>query len=65
MDATNECTEPGVPKRELGVFRGSILFKPGWDDPMTDDELAEWYGAPFSTGDETPVVSPTKPGSDR
>ncbi len=31
----------------LGSARGTIEFKEGWDDPMTEEELAEWYDGPI------------------
>ena len=31
-------------QRILGQARGEIIFSPGWDDPMTEEELAE-FGA--------------------
>lgn len=26
-------------QRQLGTATGMIRYKPGWDDPLTDDEL--------------------------
>jgi prevent-host-death family protein len=40
-------------KRILGQGRGLIKFLPGWDDPMTEEELAEWYDSPIFP-DEAP-----------
>jgi antitoxin (DNA-binding transcriptional repressor) of toxin-antitoxin stability system len=36
-------------RREVrfGTARGMIELLPGWDDPMTEEELAEWYDAPL------------------
>ena len=31
-------------KRVLGSAAGTITLKPGWDDPMTEEELAEFIG---------------------
>lgn len=44
-----ERGESPRPKRELGLFKGQIVLHPGWDDPMTEEELADWYDAPFTT----------------
>lgn len=35
------------PRRVFGSTRGQIKLLPGWDDPMTDEELAEWYDSPI------------------
>ena len=32
------------PKPILGSARGTIKFQPGWDDPLTDKEIAEIFG---------------------
>jgi prevent-host-death family protein len=32
------------PKPILGSARGTIQFQPGWDDPLTDKEVAEIFG---------------------
>ena len=32
-------------KRVLGSARGTITFKPGWDAPLTERELAEMLGS--------------------
>jgi prevent-host-death family protein len=29
-------------KRVLGQGAGQVVFQPLWDDPMTEQELAEW-----------------------
>lgn len=29
---------------KFGTLRGHITLLPGWDDPMTEEELADWYG---------------------
>jgi prevent-host-death family protein len=29
--------------RILGTAEPAFVLKPGWDDPMTEEELAEWY----------------------
>lgn len=34
-------SERRVPRLGMG---GPIVLKEGWDDPMTEEELAEWYG---------------------
>jgi antitoxin (DNA-binding transcriptional repressor) of toxin-antitoxin stability system len=31
-------------KRRLGTARGTVTFSPGWDAPLTEEELAQWYG---------------------
>jgi prevent-host-death family protein len=31
-------------KREFGSGRGTITFTPGWDAPMTDEEVDEFLG---------------------
>ena len=31
-------------RRILGSARGTIILHDGWDDPLTDEELKEWYG---------------------
>ena len=38
-----------APKREvrLGTMDGEIILHPGWDDPMTDEELDEFENAPI------------------
>lgn len=49
------AVEQAPPRREirLGTAAGMVHFKPGWDDPMTDEELALWYDAPLtSEGDD-------------
>jgi prevent-host-death family protein len=33
--------------RRLGTWAGRVHFAPGWDDPMSDSELADWYEAPL------------------
>ena len=30
-------------KRVLAEPLGAVVLTPGWDDPMTEQELAEWY----------------------
>jgi prevent-host-death family protein len=35
--------EPEIPV--LGGAKGAIEMKPGWDDPLTDEELDEIFGA--------------------
>ena len=30
----------------LGGMAGSVILEDGWDDPMTPEELAEWYDGP-------------------
>ncbi|MCK9517563.1 MAG: type II toxin-antitoxin system prevent-host-death family antitoxin [Dehalococcoidia bacterium] len=46
--------EPAPRRRNVrfGTARGMIELLPGWDDPMTEEELAEWYDAPLSTDDD-------------
>jgi prevent-host-death family protein len=34
--------ERRVPR--LGTAAGTVTFHEGWDDPMSEDELADWYG---------------------
>lgn len=31
---------------EFGSLKGQVKLLPGWDDPMSDEELAEWYDGP-------------------
>ena len=31
-------------KRRLGILRGKIKFRKGWDDPLPDDILAAFEG---------------------
>ena len=31
-------------KRRLGILRGKIKFRKGWDDPLPDDILAPFEG---------------------
>lgn len=33
---------PVPKKRVLGAAKGMVTFEPGWDNPMTEHELAEW-----------------------
>lgn len=41
------------PKPILGSARGTFELKPGWDDPLTEEELAEFYDSPiFPPGTE-------------
>ncbi|MEX0784730.1 MAG: type II toxin-antitoxin system prevent-host-death family antitoxin [Dehalococcoidia bacterium] len=35
---------------EFGSLKGQIKLLPGWDDPMTEAELALWYDGPLSPG---------------
>lgn len=44
------AVEKPKPRREkrLGTARGMVHFEPGWDDPMTEEELALWYDAPLT-----------------
>lgn len=30
--------------RKFGTARGMVKFHPGWNDPMTEEELAEFIG---------------------
>lgn len=32
--------------RVLGTARGQVDLLPGWDDPMSEDELRDWYDPP-------------------
>lgn len=34
----------GGKPRPLGIAKGEIRFLPGWDDPMTEEDLALWEG---------------------
>ncbi|MGE5597327.1 MAG: type II toxin-antitoxin system Phd/YefM family antitoxin [Hyphomicrobiales bacterium] len=34
-------------KPVLGTARGLVVLKPGWDDPMSEEELDGWYDAPL------------------
>ncbi len=36
--------QPGRVKRRLGLLRGKIKFRKGWDDPLPDDILAAFEG---------------------
>jgi prevent-host-death family protein len=36
----------------LGSARGSFELPEGWDDPMTEEELSEWYDGPIFPTDE-------------
>jgi hypothetical protein len=31
------------PKVRLGTAKGQIILKPGWDDPLTDEEIEELF----------------------
>lgn len=33
---------PAPKKRVLGSAKGTLVLEPGWDNPMTEEELAEW-----------------------
>ncbi len=49
------AVEQAPPRREirLGTERGLVHFLPGWDDPMSEEDLALWYDAPLtSEGDD-------------
>jgi prevent-host-death family protein len=35
---------PKRAKRRLGILRGKIKFRKGWDDPLPDDILAAFEG---------------------
>lgn len=30
-------------RRGFGALKGKMKLLPGWDDPITKEELAEWY----------------------
>ena len=32
------------PKPILGGAAGTVTYADGWDDPMTDQEIEEWFG---------------------
>jgi prevent-host-death family protein len=36
----------------FGTLKGTIKLHDGWDDPLTEEELAEWYDAPLSTSEQ-------------
>lgn len=36
----------------LGSARGTFELPEGWDDPMTEEELSEWYDGPIFPTDE-------------
>ncbi len=38
---------PRPRRRQFGTAAGMIEFKEGWDDPMTEEELAAWYDGPI------------------
>ena len=43
----NECTVPAfglAAKRVLGSASGTIVFQPGWDEPLSDPEMQEFVG---------------------
>ncbi len=40
------CDDRGTEVR-LGTGRGLIVFTEGWDDPLTDEELASFYDSPI------------------
>jgi prevent-host-death family protein len=35
------------PARQLGILRGKVWAAPDAWDPMTEEELAEWYDGPL------------------
>jgi prevent-host-death family protein len=39
-------TPIALKKPVLGSARGMFTLPPGWDAPMTDEELAEWEDGP-------------------
>lgn len=39
--------EGGERRIKLGTLRGMVELTEGWDDPMTEEELAEWYDGPI------------------
>jgi prevent-host-death family protein len=39
-------TPIAVKKPILGSARGTVTYPEGWDDPMTEAELAEWEDGP-------------------
>jgi len=39
--------KPALPARQLGILRGKIWAAPDAWDPMTEEELAEWYDGPL------------------
>lgn len=45
------AVEQRKPRREirLGTERGRVHFLPGWDDPMSEEDLALWYDAPLTS----------------
>lgn len=38
-----------TPEIQLGTARGMFALPAGWDDPLTDDELAQLEGPPVAT----------------
>ncbi len=39
--------------RQFGTAAGSLVLQPGWDDPMSDEEIAEFEDGPiFPTDDD-------------
>jgi prevent-host-death family protein len=36
-----------LPRRQLGVLRGKVWAAPDAWDPMTEEELADWYDSPL------------------
>ena len=35
-------SQPVPAKRKFGTARGTIILKPGWDDPITEEELSKF-----------------------
>jgi prevent-host-death family protein len=33
-----------TPRRRFGTGKATLTLLEGWDDPMTEEELADWYG---------------------
>lgn len=44
--------QPPVPERRPGRLKGKIRVAPGWDAPMTDEQLKEWHEAPIEPTEE-------------
>jgi len=46
------CAIASAPARPedhgFGSLAGAIVLREGWDAPMTEEELADWYGGPVA-----------------
>ncbi len=47
-----------APRRQLiGTLKGQIWTAPDWDVPMSEEELAEWYGRAGEPGTSSTPIS--------